>query len=73
MLADIQAQLAYLDVLLAVAVCYVAGLWDDVDHLDWTRLRPASRDALQRIAIKFPRISRTPIACRPTIVWRSCP
>lgn len=50
-LADIQAQMAYLDVLLAVAMYYVAGLWNDVDHLDWTRLRPASRDALQRIAL----------------------
>lgn len=50
-LAHVQAQMPYLDVLLTVAVYYMVGLWDDIDHLDWTRLRPGSRAALRRIAL----------------------
>ncbi len=41
-LATIQAQLPYLDVRLAVAMYYVAGLWESVDELDWAQLREDS-------------------------------
>lgn len=49
MLAAVQSQIPYLDVLLAVAMYYVAGLWETIDDLDWAQLCPASAQALQRV------------------------
>lgn len=44
----VQAQVAYLDVLLAVATYYVTGCWSEIGHLDWSELRPQSAAALRR-------------------------
>lgn len=44
--AAAQAQLPYLDVLLAIATYHIVGLWPTVDHLDWGRLWPGSAATL---------------------------
>ena len=48
-LETIQNKLPYIDVLLVVAVYYIVGLWDEVNHLDWSKLKPESKQELNRL------------------------
>jgi hypothetical protein len=48
-LREVQNKVPYLDVLLAVALYYVVGLWEKIDHLDWSKLKPESRKEIERL------------------------
>lgn len=46
---EVQKRISYFDVLLALVPYYVAGLWDSVSHLDWSKARPESKDEVRRL------------------------
>lgn len=49
--SEIQKRMPYFDVLLAIAVYYTAGLWENIDHLDWTQAWPESKREIDRLLI----------------------
>jgi hypothetical protein len=46
---EIQKKMPYFDVLLAIAAYYTAGLWDHIEHLDWTKAWPESKREIDRL------------------------
>ena len=50
-LKEIQKLTPYLDVYLAVAIYYISGLWEKIEHLDWTRLKEDSKKEVDRLLI----------------------
>ena len=57
-LAGVQQQVQYMDTLLAVAMYYIAGLWDEIDHLDWTGIRPGGELLIDDLLESAPRWMR---------------
>ena len=45
----VQRKMPHLDVLLPITAYYVAGLWSDIDGLDWSRAWPDSRRTLDSV------------------------
>lgn len=50
-LAEVQKKMPYLDILLAVALYYTAGTWNEIEHLDWTKAKAESKREIDRLLI----------------------
>lgn len=50
-LQQIQKKISYIDILLVVAVYYMVGLWEKIDHVDWTKIQKNSKKELERLLV----------------------
>lgn len=48
---EIQNKVAYVDILLVIAVYYTVGLWKHIHHLDWTKVQKESKREVERLLL----------------------
>ena len=50
-LKEVQKLTPYVDVYLAIAIYYIAGLWEKIDHLEWSKIKKESKKEIDRLLI----------------------
>ena len=48
---EVQKLTPYIDMYLVIAIYYIAGLWDKIDHLDWKKIEKESKKEIDRLLI----------------------